>query len=114
MCYTIHMKKLNKEIQQALDIMGYHTLNEVQKQVIPPILENKDIVVQSNTGSGKTASYAIPLCEMIDWELLQIQVLVLTCTRELTLQAKEEFAHIGKFKKIKTTSLLHDSLWWHF
>ncbi len=99
------MIKLSKEIEKALDIMGYHTLNEVQKQVIPLFLEHKNIVVQSNTGSGKTAAYAIPLCEMIDWENLNVQVLVLTCTRELSVQVKEEFSHIGKFKKIKATAI---------
>ncbi len=51
------------------------TATEVQAQVIPTILNKEDLMVQSKTGSGKTASYGIPLCEQIDWEENKPQVL---------------------------------------
>ncbi len=99
------MMKIEKEIQKAIEVMGYTPLNEVQKQIIPALLDNNDVVVQANTGSGKTAAYTIPLCQHIEFENVYPQVLVLTCTRELTVQVRQEFSRIGKYKKIKALSI---------
>ena len=59
--------KLSNEIVLALDHLGYEQPTEVQSKVIPFALAKTDLVVKSQTGSGKTASYAIPICEAIDW-----------------------------------------------
>ncbi len=99
------MNKLSKEITKALQTMGYNPLNEVQKRIVPELLEYQNVVVQATTGTGKTAAYAIPLCEHIVFEQVEPQVLVLTCTRELSVQAKEEFSRIGKFKRIKALAI---------
>ena len=97
--------KLSKEIQNALDILGYREPTEVQARAIPLVLDKKDVVVKSQTGSGKTAAYAIPLCDMIDWLENKPQALVLTPTRELAVQVKEDFINIGRFKRIKATAV---------
>ena len=79
-----------EEILKAIDALGYNEPSDVQKRVIPEILSGKDVVVKSQTGSGKTAAFAIPLCEIIKWDDSKPQVLVLTPTRELAIQVKEE------------------------
>ncbi|AIF53380.1 DEAD/DEAH box helicase [Pelosinus sp. UFO1] len=91
----------SKEIAKALEELGYETLTKVQEKVIPLALAQKDIVVRSQTGSGKTAAFAIPVCEKIIIEQKNPQVLVLTPTRELAVQLKQEISNIGRFKRIR-------------
>jgi len=91
----------SKEIAQALKDLGYETLTKVQKEVIPLALAEKDIIVRSQTGSGKTAAFAIPICEKIEIEKKNPQVLVLTPTRELAVQLKQDISNIGRFKRIR-------------
>lgn len=100
-------KKFNihKDIIRALDILGYEKPMEVQEKVIPLVLEGKDLIVKSDTGSGKTASFGIPICEKIELEKNNPQVLVLTPTRELAVQVSEEIGNIGKFKKIRSVKI---------
>jgi ATP-dependent RNA helicase DeaD len=91
----------SKEIEKALKELGYETLTKVQEAVIPLVLVQKDIVVRSQTGSGKTAAFAIPVCEKIRVEQKKPQVLVLTPTRELAVQLKQDISNIGRFKRIR-------------
>ena len=94
--------RLSEEILKAIEGLGYKKPSEVQDRVIPEIMMNKDVLVKSKTGSGKTAAFAIPLCEKIEWEENKPQVLVLSPTRELALQVSEDFINIGRFKRIKS------------
>lgn len=96
---------LSKEIVRALTSLKYEQPTEVQGKVIPVALEKKDLVVKSQTGSGKTASFGIPLCEMVKWEENKPQALILTPTRELAVQVKEDITNIGRFKRIKATAV---------
>jgi len=97
--------ELSNEIIMALDSLGYEQPTEVQSKVIPLALAKTDLVVKSQTGSGKTASYGIPICEAIDWLENKPQALVLTPTRELAVQVKEDFTNIGRLKRIKATAV---------
>ncbi|MEE6450808.1 DEAD/DEAH box helicase [Gottfriedia acidiceleris] len=96
---------LSDEIKRALAVLKYKTPTEVQSEVIPLAMENQDLVVKSQTGSGKTASYSIPVCEMIEWEEKKPQVLILTPTRELAAQVREDITNIGRFKRIKAVAV---------
>ncbi|WP_045519631.1 DEAD/DEAH box helicase [Neobacillus niacini] len=96
---------LSEEIRRALDVLKYDNPTEVQKEVIPKALENQDLVVKSQTGSGKTASFAIPICEMMEWEEKKPQTLILTPTRELAVQVREDVTNIGRFKRIKAMAV---------
>lgn len=96
---------LSVEITRALTELGYETPTEVQSKVLPFALQKKDLVVKSQTGSGKTASFGIPLCEMVEWEENKPQALVLTPTRELAVQVKEDITNIGRFKRIKAAAV---------
>src|SRR4051794_26493871 len=96
---------LSEEITRALAVLKYDQPTEVQKEVIPKALEKQDLVVKSQTGSGKTASFAIPICEMMDWEERKPQALILTPTRELAVQVREDVTNIGRFKRIKAMAV---------
>lgn len=85
--------------------MGYEALTAVQAQVIPLVFEKRDVIVQAQTGSGKTAAFAIPVCEQITLEQRNPQVLVLTPTRELAVQVKQDIANIGRFRKIRCAAV---------
>lgn len=97
--------KLSDEILKSLNMLNYKTPTKVQQEVIPVALENKDVLVKSQTGSGKTATFAIPLCELVDWDENKPQALILTPTRELAIQVKEDVFNIGRFKRIKVPAL---------
>jgi ATP-dependent RNA helicase DeaD len=96
---------LSDEIKRALTLLKYETLTEVQGEVIPLAMENQDLVVKSQTGSGKTASFGIPICEMIEWEEKKPQALILTPTRELAVQVRDDITNIGRFKRIKAMAV---------
>nr|WP_272508912.1 DEAD/DEAH box helicase [Psychrobacillus psychrodurans] len=90
---------------RAIEQLGYTEPTEVQQKVIPVVLEKQDVLVKSKTGSGKTASFATPLCELVDWEENKPQALVLTPTRELAVQVQEDITNIGRYKRIKGLAL---------
>ncbi len=97
--------ELNEEIIKALDVLKYETPTEVQSKVIPVALRQQDLIVKSQTGSGKTAAFGIPVCELVDWAENKPQALILTPTRELAAQVKEDITNIGRFKRIKAVAL---------
>ncbi|MEK3712011.1 DEAD/DEAH box helicase [Bacillus sp. FSL K6-1005] len=101
--------QISHDILRALEGLGYTEPTEVQRSVIPAALERKDLVVKSQTGSGKTAAFGIPLCELADWDENKPQALVLTPTRELAVQVKEDITNIGRFKRIKATAVFGKS-----
>lgn len=97
--------ELSENIKRALTDLNYHIPTEVQQKVIPLALEQKDLVVKSQTGSGKTASFGIPICELVDWEENKPQALILTPTRELAAQVKDDMTNIGRFKRVKAVAV---------
>lgn len=92
---------LSKEIIEALTMLGYTTPTSIQQEAIPPALAGKNVVAKSKTGSGKTAAFAIPIVELVDWEENAPQAIVLEPTRELAYQVRDEIFHIGRKKRIK-------------
>jgi len=101
--------ELSNEILKSINMLNFKALTKVQKQVIPAVLAQKDVVVKSQTGSGKTAAYAIPICQLVDWEENKPQALVLTPTRELAIQVKEDIFNIGRFKRLKVAAIYGQS-----
>ncbi|MGD6855795.1 DEAD/DEAH box helicase [Bacillus infantis] len=96
---------LSEEIQRALGVLKYESPTEVQSKVIPLAMEQQDLVVKAQTGSGKTASFGIPVCDMVEWEEKSPQALILTPTRELAVQVREDITNIGRFKRIKAAAV---------
>lgn len=97
--------KLSSELLETIQILKYKNPTKVQEKVIPVVLRGKDVVVKSQTGSGKTAAFAIPICEMVDWEENKPQALVITPTRELAIQIRADFFNIGRFKRLKVVEV---------
>ena len=82
---------LSGEVEQAVRAAGWSELMPVQRKAIPYMLAHRDLIVQSQTGSGKTGAFLLPLFDLLDPEKKEQQVLILTPTRELARQIHEEF-----------------------
>ena len=90
---------LHKDIFKVLDEVGYETPSPIQAQTIPLMLEGKDLVGQAQTGTGKTAAFALPILSKLDLKQKKPQVLVLAPTRELAIQVAEAFQKYAKHLK---------------
>ncbi|MDO9103903.1 MAG: DEAD/DEAH box helicase [Methylovulum sp.] len=92
---------LIEPVLKALEDVGYETPSPIQAQVIPHMLQGKDVLGQAQTGTGKTAAFALPILSRIDIKQKDPQVLVLAPTRELAIQVAEAFqryaAHLKGF-----------------
>lgn len=90
---------LSEEILKAVQRLGFEQASPIQAEAIPVLMTGKDIVGQSQTGSGKTAAFAIPAIERMDPKANGPQVLILCPTRELAIQVSEEVHKLAFFKR---------------
>ena len=89
---------ISEDVLQAISDMGFEEPTPIQLMAIPQILEGNDVTGQAQTGTGKTAAFGIPIIERLDPENKNVQALVLSPTRELTIQTAEEFSRLMKYK----------------
>ncbi|MFT6396782.1 MAG: ATP-dependent RNA helicase DeaD [Bradymonadia bacterium] len=80
---------LHPLVQAAVDAAGYEVPTPIQIRTIPPMLEGRDVLGQAQTGTGKTAAFALPLLSRIDLDRREVQALILAPTRELAIQVAE-------------------------
>ncbi len=80
---------LAPNVYKVIKEVGYESPSAIQAQSIPPLLAGRDLLGQAQTGTGKTAAFALPLLSMLDLKKRSPQILVLTPTRELALQVSE-------------------------
>src|ERR1700677_767088 len=90
---------LSPEILKAVAKMGFEEAAPIQSEAIPPLMAGSDVVGQSQTGSGKTAAFAIPAIERVDTNIRGPQVIILCPTRELAVQVAEEVSKLAVFKR---------------
>ncbi|MCW9057660.1 MAG: DEAD/DEAH box helicase [Gammaproteobacteria bacterium] len=90
---------LGEPLQKALRDVGYETPSPIQARTIPLLLEGRDLVGQAQTGTGKTAAFALPMLARIDLKSSATQVLVLAPTRELAIQVAEAFQRYATHMK---------------
>lgn len=90
---------LAPEILQAVNEIGYETPSPIQAQSIPSLLDGRDLLGQAQTGTGKTAAFALPLLSRIQVSDIVTQLLVLTPTRELAIQVAEAMQKYAKYLK---------------
>src|ERR1035437_1328354 len=90
---------LSPEVLKAVEKMGFEKAAPIQAEAIPVLMSGRDVVGQSQTGSGKTAALAIPAIEKTDPNLRAVQVLILCPTRELAVQVSEEVHKLSIFKR---------------
>ena len=99
---------LSENILKALKDYGYENPTPIQEKTIPNIMEGKDVLGLSKTGTGKTASFGLPLIEKIDCKLNKVQAIILCPTRELALQVTRR---IKKIYEISRKYKMFSSLW---
>lgn len=92
-------------ILKAITEMGFENPTEVQSQAIPHILNQKDLIVHSKTGSGKTAVFGVSMLQLTDADAAGPQGLILTPTRELAVQVDRDLQQIAKYLPHKTTAV---------
>jgi ATP-dependent RNA helicase DeaD len=90
---------LSPDLLKAVEKMGYEEASPIQSEAIPVLLSGADVIGQSQTGSGKTAAFAIPAIERADPAVRATQVLILCPTRELAVQVAEEVSKLASFKR---------------
>ncbi len=91
--------QLSPNVLSAIQELGYEAPTAIQAECIPHLLEGRDLLGQAQTGTGKTAAFALPLLSRIDVSLNKPQVLVLAPTRELALQVSEAFQSYARHLK---------------
>jgi len=94
--------KLSLELQKALEDAGYKEPTPIQRDAIPLALEGYDILGQAATGTGKTGAFAIPIVEKLQKGKPGVKALVLTPTRELAIQVKEQIYMLTKYKRLSS------------
>jgi len=90
---------LSAELLKAIDKLGYEQAAPIQAEAIPVLMAGRDVVGQSQTGSGKTAAFGIPAVEKVDVSIRATQILILCPTRELAVQVSEEIHKLAFFKR---------------
>ena len=89
--------EIGAEVQQAITANGYKVPTPVQAEIIPLMLQGRDVLAQSQTGSGKTAAFALPILSRLKQRSGKPQTLVLAPTRELAIQVAKSFATYGAY-----------------
>jgi ATP-dependent RNA helicase DeaD len=99
MTTTFDSLSLNEGLQKAIQELGFQEASPIQALAIPILLEGRDIIGQAQTGTGKTAAFAIPLIERAELQHRSLQTIVLCPTRELALQVAGEFQKLAKYQQ---------------
>ena len=97
---------ISEEILRAVEEMGYTQPSPIQQQAIPFVLQGRDVIGQAQTGTGKTAAFAIPIIDLVDADFLKPQAIILCPTRELAVQVEGEIQKLAKYhKKINSVAI---------
>jgi ATP-dependent RNA helicase DeaD len=103
---TFDVLPLSKELRRAIDELGYTHPTPVQREVFEPASRGRDLVVQARTGTGKTASFGLPVVDaLVQRSLAAVQVVILCPTRELALQVHREIDTLGKYRGIRSVAV---------
>lgn len=98
--------KLNRQLWNAIEELGFAAPTPIQQKAIPPILAGQDLVGVAQTGTGKTAAYAIPIIKKINHRTgMDPRAVVLVPTRELTQQVKEQFLQLAKYTDLRIVAI---------
>ena len=94
---------LAEKVLKGVQDKGFETATDIQAQAIPLILEGKDVIGASQTGTGKTAAFALPVLSMLGQHSNKLRCLVLEPTRELAAQVQEHFEELGANTELSST-----------
>ncbi|WP_209329256.1 DEAD/DEAH box helicase [Lunatimonas salinarum] len=98
---------ISEEILSAVEDMGFTQPSPIQAQTIPYLLEGHDVIGQAQTGTGKTASFGIPIIDMVDVDNQKPQALILCPTRELAVQVEGEITKLAKYKRRLSSTCIY-------
>lgn len=90
---------ISQEIVRAVEGMGYTQPSPIQSQAIPFLLQGRDVIGQAQTGTGKTAAFAIPIIDLVDADFNRPQAIILCPTRELAVQVEGEIQKLAKYHR---------------
>ena len=91
---------LGQELLDAIDLLGFETPTTIQERAIPAILNSeRDLIALAQTGTGKTGAFGIPTIQNVDEDSKDVQVLVLSPTRELAIQIAKDLKAFAKRRK---------------
>lgn len=96
--------EISEKLKRALQDIGHIETTKIQNEAIPQILKGGDLIGQSQTGTGKTAAFGLPIIEKINKDIKEVQCLILCPTRELANQIKEEMNKYIKY--IENTKII--------
>ena len=97
--------ELHPDVARAVESLGFMAPTPVQAQAIPPLRAGRDVLAQAQTGTGKTAAFAIPIIERVDPNETKPQALIVVPTRELAVQVTREFGTLGKFRHTREVAI---------
>ncbi|MDQ1147459.1 superfamily II DNA/RNA helicase [Bacillus sp. SORGH_AS 510] len=100
------LNTLKPFLQEAWEKAGFQAPTSIQESAIPKILEGKDLIAESPTGTGKTLAYLLPLLHKIDPEVQSLQAVVLASSQELVMQVYQEFQKWSEGSGIRGTSII--------
>ncbi|NJN98431.1 MAG: DEAD/DEAH box helicase, partial [Anaerolineales bacterium] len=93
---------LSEPLRQAINDLGYEAPTPIQVKTIPLLLAGQDVIGQAQTGTGKTAAFALPILQKLDPKQNAVQALILTPTRELAIQVAEAIhVYAKRLKKVR-------------
>ena len=94
--------KLDEQLLEAISYMGFETATPIQEQVIPVILENRDLIACAQTGTGKTGAYVLPILnKLIGKRENSADTLIIVPTRELAIQIEQQIQGFSYFVSIR-------------
>ena len=100
------LNTLNPFLQEAWEKSGFQQATSIQEAAIPMILEGKDLIAESPTGTGKTLAYLLPLLNKMEPNLQSLQALVLASSQELVMQVYQEFQKWSEGSEVRGTSII--------
>ncbi|EPX58879.1 Cold-shock DEAD-box protein A [Cystobacter fuscus DSM 2262] len=96
---------LSEPLRRGIAERGYTHPTPVQAKAFRPVMDGRDLIVRSKTGTGKTAAFGMPLIEKLSAEDKRVRALILCPTRELALQVSEELTTLGKYKGVRVAAI---------
>ena len=97
--------EIHTDVSRAIDELGWMSPTPVQAQSIPVLQRGRDLLAQAQTGTGKTAAFAIPILGIVEPGARRPQALVIVPTRELAVQVTREFAALGRYRDSRETAI---------
>jgi superfamily II DNA/RNA helicase len=100
----LNKSEIHTSLAEALKKQNITVPTEIQAKVIPEAVKNRDLIIQSETGTGKTLAYLLPLFKKIDASLREMQAIILVPTHELAMQILRQIESLSQNSEIKATS----------